>query len=125
MANLHGGTTIGGYIIATYKNFRRLLKVLTNITLSGDVSGSGNFDDNGNLTISVTVSQASNADTVDGNHSSAFATSGHTHSYNDVGALADHETAVNSDRIDGHLFTVAPTAPTSPDINDFWIDTNI
>ena len=68
MANLHGGTTIGGYIIATYKNFRRLLKALTNITLSGDVSGSGNFDDNGNLTISVTVSQAGNANTVDGYH---------------------------------------------------------
>ena len=124
MGNLHGGTTIGGYIIATYKNFRRLLKVLTNITLSGDVSGSGNFDDNGNLTISVTVSQASNADTVDGSHASAFATSGHTHSYNDVGALADHETAVNSDKIDGHHLTVGITAPSSPATNDIWLDTS-
>ena len=48
-----------------------------------------------------------------------------TLNYNDVGALGDTETAVNSHRIDGHLFTVAPTAPTSPDINDVWIDTNI
>jgi hypothetical protein len=59
MANLHGGTTIGGYIIATYKNFRRLLKVLTNVTLSGDVSGTGNFDDNGNLGITTVVANDS------------------------------------------------------------------
>lgn len=49
------------------------------ISLTGNASGSASFDGSGNISINTSVSYASNADTVDGKHASAFASASHGH----------------------------------------------
>ena len=48
------------------------LKTARTISLTGDASGSATFDGSGNVSINTTVSQAANADTVDGVHASSL-----------------------------------------------------
>ena len=55
MGQLRGGATIGGFLATHYNNFRSMLSVLTSITLTGDTTGTGSFDEDGNLSISTIV----------------------------------------------------------------------
>lgn len=55
MAKLRGGTKIGGYLALHYGNFRDFLSRLTSVTLTGDVTGSAQFDENGLLSITTAV----------------------------------------------------------------------
>ena len=55
MAKLRGGTTIGGNLATHYGNFKDTLTNSTSIALTGDVTGTGNFDAAGTLSIATVV----------------------------------------------------------------------
>jgi len=55
MAKLRGGTTIGGNLATHFGNFKNTLSVSTDIALTGDVTGTGNFDATGTLSIATVV----------------------------------------------------------------------
>jgi len=55
MAKLRGGTTIGGNLATHYGNFKDTLTNSTSIALTGDVTGTGNFDAAGALSITTVV----------------------------------------------------------------------
>jgi len=72
MGSLRGGTTIGGFLATHYDNFRLMLKNLTNITLTGEVTGTAKFDADGNLSMATSLTAAdvlAKIKTVDGSGS--------------------------------------------------------
>jgi hypothetical protein len=78
-SNLTAGTVPTGRLSGTYNigisgNAATASKLATarTIALAGNASGSASFDGSGNVTINTTVSQAANADKLDGYHHDAF-----------------------------------------------------
>jgi len=52
---LRGGTTIGGFLATHQGNFNSTLKDFTSLTLTGNVTATGNFDINGDLSLTTTI----------------------------------------------------------------------
>jgi len=110
--------------------------------LPGGGGGGGTMDAASILAALITVDGAGSgldADLLDGQSSAAFALAGHTHSYSSLtgipatfapsahGHTTSEVTGLDTalaDRVKGVVrLTVASTAPSSPAVNDVWIDT--
>lgn len=105
-------------------------------TLSVDISGDADTLDGKEASFFTTLGEvnanadvpnadyadsAGNADTLDGNEASYFTTLSEVNANADV---PNADQADNADRIDGKDVHVGPSAPSNPDTDDIWIETD-
>jgi len=130
---LSGGTTIGGYLALHYGNFKKALKMFSSIALTGDVSGSGTFDDDGNMSITATLTKdptitlagdLSGSVTLtnlgNGTLTATVADNSHNHTIANVtglqtaldSKLSTTGKAADANKVDGIDFYTGTTAPT-------------